>query len=336
MPPGRPAVAPPGLRIRYDADLLEAAVEAVLRHGGDRTAGERYRRAADRIYTRYPDPESRRQAFDALHARLFEEMGCAPPVRAAASGLEGQVSEVLVGRAWTQEEEGADLDVRLRAVRLRLLPARFLSLPDLEVFLHHEFVHILDMLDDGFGYGPGAEGLPGTISWLLGERFGCLWDCSVDGRIARAGGRPLHPPGELEERCARLFPALPPGGAVAVVRRLWEGERPSYPTLLRWAVEPAALAAWAGCGPLQSAAGPPPGAPCPLCGFPTHEWAGEVEEGVLELIRADFPTWQPREGACARCVEVYVLRLTGPRRRIADRGAGSVGRTGRRAVEVNR
>ncbi len=309
MPPGRPAVAPTGLRIRYDADLLEAAVLALLRHGDDRAAGERYRRFADRIYSGYPDPQSRRQAFDALHARLFEEMGCAPLVRAAAAGLEGEIGEVLVGRAWTQAEEGADLDGRLRTVRLRLLPARCVSLPDLDVFLRHEFAHILDMLDVGFGYGRDAGKLPPMASRLLGERFGCLWDCSVDGRIARAGGRPLHTPGDLEERCARLFPALPPGGAAAVVRRLWEGERPAYPTLLRWAVEPAALAAWAGCGPAHQSVGPRQGAPCPLCGFPTYAWAGEVGEEVVELIRDDFPTWRPHEGVCARCVEAYALRL---------------------------
>ncbi len=311
MSPGRPAVEPPGLRIRYEADLLEAAVEVVLRQtGGDRTAGERYRRAADRIYAGYVDPEARRVAFQGLHARLFEKMGCAAPVRAAAAGLAGQVAEVLVGRAWTHPEEGADVDVRLRTVRLRLLPARFAALPDLEVFLRHEFAHVLDILDDGFGYGRGSEGLPGATSWLLGQRFGCLWDCSVDGRIARAGGRPLHAPEELEERCARLFPALPAGGAAAVVRRLWEGERPAYPTLLRWAAEPAALAAWVGCGPLRAAAGPPPGAPCPLCGFPTHAWAAEVAGEVMQLIRADFPMWRAHEGACARCVEAYALRLT--------------------------
>jgi len=311
MSPGRPAVEPPGLRIRYDADLLEAAVEAVLRHGGgDRTLAERWRRAADRIYAGYPDPQSRRAAFHGLHARLFDEMGCAAPLRAAAAGLDGHVAEVLVGRAWTSAEEGADLDARLRTVRLRLLPARFASLPDLEVFLRHEFGHVQDMLDEWFSYGREVEALPGATSRLLGERFGCLWDCSVDGRIARAGGRPLHTLRELEERCARLFPALPPGGVATVVRRLWEGERPAYPVLLHWAAEPAALAAWVGCSPLGSAAGRPPGAPCPLCGFPTHAWAGEVEEEVQEMIRADFPAWRPEDGACARCVEAYALRLT--------------------------
>jgi hypothetical protein len=52
-----------------------------------------------------------------------------------------------------------------------------------------------------------------------------------------------------------------------------------------------------------------PGAPCPVCAFPTHAWrAGAVAEEIARAIREDAPAWSPESGLCERCADVYELR----------------------------
>lgn len=302
----------PPSRIRYTVGLQEAVVERLLRgrrEAGDHAPYERYRKAADRLYIQHVDPESRLVAFRVLYARLFEELGCAKAIEEVAAGLAGRIADVLVSRAWTPSEEGAELSADKRTLGLRLLPVRFTSPVDLERFLCHEMERITDMLDESFGYGAGlGEGAVRRRS--MAERFGFLWDCSIDGRTARAGRAPWRTPEEYEETCRRLFPVLAPVAA-AVVGRLWDGERPDYPMLVQMTAGPAALAAWAGVAQAEEVPGSglQPGMPCPLCGFPTHAWAASFDPQVVRLIQADFPTWQARQGACERCVEGYAVRL---------------------------
>ena len=298
------------LRVRFDPELLEAVVDLLLRRradGGEGELFERFRRAADRIYVLYDTPEDRRAAFHALHADFFEEMRCGTPVSEEAGALIGWVQEVVVGRAWRPDEEGAELSADRRMVGLRIQPRRFASPAELQSFLRHEFGHVADMVDETFRYGDGAAS--GRLPQLAGARFGCLWDCIVNGRIARAGGVPLDHREDLEEECARLFPALPPDGIGAVVRRLWEGERPAYASLVRWSIDPGALAAWAGftLEAEDHRSTPPPGAPCPLCGFATYAWAPEIDAVIAVAIQADIPGWQPADCVCARCVEAYAV-----------------------------
>ena len=58
---------------------------------------------------------------------------------------------------------------------------------------------------------------------------------------------------------------------------------------------------------LQSAAAQTPGAPCPLCGFATFDWADAslFTKPITAVIEKDFPQWTPEQGACGRCVEIF-------------------------------
>lgn len=304
-----PSLAAP--RIRLEPALLEAAVDLLLAGpAAEEQRYQRFRRAADRLYALHETPEARRAAFHLLYSGLFEDLGCAAVLGEALAGLAGRVDEVLVARAMTPAEEGAELGADGRTAGLRIAPARFAQTADLRRFIRHECAHLVDMLDPAFAYGIGAPGVGERVRRLVGERFGCLWDCSVDGRAARAGTDPLRRREDLEEECARLYPSLTGETVTGVVRRLWEGERPTYGTLVEWAGNPAALATWAGFAAEagDGAAGPAPGAACPLCGFPTYDWASGITEPTADLIRQDFPGWQIREGACGRCVEAYQVR----------------------------
>src|SRR5262249_1660364 len=63
------------------------------------------------------------------------------------------------------------------------------------------------------------------------------------------------------------------------------------------------------CDPRQrrTSTDPRPGAPCPLCGFPTFAWASlaSLAESTASAIRSEFPHWTLEQGACARCVQIY-------------------------------
>jgi hypothetical protein len=74
--------------------------------------------------------------------------------------------------------------------------------------------------------------------------------------------------------------------------QLWSA-RPSHPELLALAKS------------ILLRAETTPGAPCPLCKFPTFAWA---ENPPVEAICRDFPRWLPGHGCCARCAELYSTR----------------------------
>ncbi|MDR7480900.1 MAG: hypothetical protein QN203_00125 [Armatimonadota bacterium] len=297
--------------VRYQAELVEAVVQRELARrwqAGERHWHERYRKAADRLYVLHPEPAARAAAFHRLHAGLFDELGCGRPVVQALERARVPATVVLVARARTPDEEEADLTDEGATLGLRIMAERF-GTPDLERLLDHELGHVADIVDPVFEYGRAAIGGP-VAQGLVGARFGLLWDCVVDGRTARAGRTPLRTRQEYDTALPRLFPQVPSAAAAVVVGRLWDGMRPTFDELVRFAVDPHALARWSGVH-LDQDEGPGgwsgPGAPCPLCRFPTHAWASPVPEGIVALIATDFPGWSPAEGACERCVERYAV-----------------------------
>jgi hypothetical protein len=58
---------------------------------------------------------------------------------------------------------------------------------------------------------------------------------------------------------------------------------------------------------LHQASQPLPGAPCPLCRFPTFDWveANRVTPEIASRVSAEFPDWSPALSLCGRCHEVY-------------------------------
>jgi hypothetical protein len=303
--------------IRYASDLQEAVVlRAIERRAkeGDRTAADDYRKAADRIYARHDDAESRRAAFQALHAQMFETLGCGRPIVEALERLGLRFGAVLVTRAWSPTEEEAGVGIDGTTLGIRLMGDRFGS-PDFLRLLYHELGHVTDMLDPAFGYGLSQASSARAARRRAEERFSILWDCVVDGRTARAGSQPLAPKSDRCAEFARLFPEFTPDVAEIVVGLLWGGARPTYAELAAFTRDPQALAFWCGLPSAVGAASaqsagrvvPVPGAPCPLCGFPTFAWEHTIPEAIAERIAADFPTWSPARGACERCVEGYTV-----------------------------
>ncbi len=292
--------------VRYQADLVEAVVQRELARrlqAGEDHWFARYRSAADRLYVLHPEPQPRAAAFQRLHAEFFEALGCGRPVLDAVARARLPCAAVLVARARTPDEEQADVSADRSTLGLRIMAERF-GTPDLERLLDHELGHVADIRDPAFAYGQLADDSPAARG-AAGIRFGVLWACAVDGRTARSGRQPLRTQEEYEQAFRSLFPTIAPDGARAVVARLWEGPRPPYGALVRFACDPRALATWCGV-PVATTAAPLPGAPCPLCRFPTYAWA-EVPPQIAAQIAEEFPAWTPAAGACERCVERYLV-----------------------------
>ena len=307
VPVGEPLV------IEYESRLVEEATLLAVRG----SPGERaFRQERDRLYE-IGAPEAREAAFRDLHARWFERLGLDRPLHRALDErplIARSTKSRLVAAARSAEDEGADLLVPVAAsgrpdpgqttVVVRLRVERFRDEADLLGFLRHEFAHVGDMLDPGFGYEPRLTppGERAPHERLLIDRYHALWDALIDGRLARSGGLP---PGARERRLtafARTFPMLGAGTA-AVFTRFFDGQDPGWrhPDLVRFAHDPGAMLGERGDHPY-------PGDRCALCRFPTHAFHPAPEQlprPVLNRVRADFPGWRPDQGLCRQCADVY-------------------------------
>lgn len=328
-----------GMTLRYDDDLLEAAVflcASGRRPGVPRAQIARFHRERERLYA-IPDPDERNTAFFQLHLAWFREWGLEDTLGrflAEFPLLSPALHTLAFRKARGRQEEGAELYVNLapdappavdraasfspdqpaaakpkdlargpavvRTGVIALRAERFADDAALAALLRHELTHLQDMVDPAFGYSPELRraGADPACQRLARQRYRLLWDITIDGRLARRpnGAQTLRE----THRAAfdRAFGFWPEARRQAVFEELWTNPAPRHQRLEQLAADPRDLA---------QAARPLPGAPCPLCGFPTFTWAdlAGVNARVLAAIRAEFPDWAPERGACARCVEAY-------------------------------
>jgi hypothetical protein len=291
------------IRLRLDPRLLEEAVHLELRRrldAGDAGPSEAYHRQADSFYALAGG--HRESAFVSLHRRLFGELG----FEAGITGALARQRETLAGleslaclRALAHEDEGADLGAQAgpRAAVLRVRAARFLAPGELARFLDHELTHVADLLSSVFAHDPGSlAGIAPHRRRLVQERYRALWAASVDGRLERRGLGPVAGRDEHRRALRRGFPFLPASELDAVLDRLWRDPAPTHARLVALAT---------GRAPREPHQ---PGAPCPLCAFPTHRWADATELALIVAIRTDVPGWEPEDGLCDRCLEMYEIR----------------------------
>lgn len=291
-------------QLRYDPRLLEEVIQLELRRReekGDHRLSQEYHRQADPLY--HLSPERRESEFSLLHRRLFSDLGFEAQVDAVLKRygrVLARVESLTFLRALQAVEEGADLGAPAPTERpavVRLRTARFLFQDDLARFLDHELAHLLDLLDPEFAHDPDAlSGVPPHRRRLVQERYRIAWATTVDGRLSRQGRRPLAERIERRREMVSCFPALSDPEVERLFETLWEDDRPTHGRLL-------AIAAVSGARDLRQ-----PGAPCPLCGFPTHHWADLNDDALAEAIRLDVPHWRPDEGLCERCLEGYQAR----------------------------
>jgi hypothetical protein len=278
--------------LQYDADLIESAVflEAHrLERTSQRLLALRYLRARDGLYD-IQDPDDRNDAFFVLHRKWFGNFGLEERLLAVLKQfplIRESAATLLLRKSVSRNDEGfLEPDIRTYDREPKCPGA------SLEDFLRHELTHISDMLDPSFGYQPDLTlpDAPPAENILLKDRYRVLWDISIDGRLKRE-----HVKRDRHAECDKAFSHLTAERRDELFVRLWGGPHPTHPELFEWSKK------------IVAEAPNIPGAPCPLCKFPTFDWAdvGALRPETIAAVQRHFPRWLPAHGSCARCVEVY-------------------------------
>lgn len=253
----------------------------------------------------------RPEAFGRLTQRLFATLGLDQVVRSILGQhptVSGGIRRVIVRP--TNEEEIADLLERDGARDL-VIDVRATTLLDKTAFarlLEFEVWHVQDLLDPGFGYRrEGLGSLPPSIRNLVGQRYRALWKITIENRLLLAGRQDLVDRVRRRAEFDRLYPSLEPTIRDRIFAALCRIQSPSHAQLLAIASGIKALFAFAGVD-AEARDTQLPGSPCPLCRFPTFQWA-DASRAPAAAIRRDYPEWVPEAGLCSRCEEVYLIRV---------------------------
>lgn len=296
------------MQLRYDDDFLESAIFLCAtgrRAGIPGLQVPRFHHQREKLYS-VLDPEGRNAAFFNLHLEWFREWGLEKLLNGFVSEfqlLPPALNVLAWRRARTRSDEGAELYVSAETGRnavVALRAERFTQDEGIACFLRHEFMHLSDMVDPGFGYSPelplrGAVPAPQRV---VSDRYRLLWDITIDGRLSRAG-REVQTAREWHEALFdRAYSFWSGEKRRAAFDELWNSVVPRHARLLQFASDPHRL---------EHACGPVPGSACPLCGFSTFDWAdiSALEDRSRDVIANQFLHWTPAQGACSRCVEMY-------------------------------
>lgn len=301
------------MRLRYDDDFLEAAVFIAAsgkRPGVASLKIRRFHAARERCYS-ILDPDERNAAFFKLHLDWFREWGLEEVLLALLNEcrLIGPALNTLAFRkVRARKDEAAELYVSAengRSAVVAMRPERFERDEAVAALLRHELMHVSDMVDPAFGYSPDVNlpALNPTQQRITRERYRLLWDITIDGRLSCDGHCAATPRGHHEALFQRAFSFWPEDKRTEVFESFWNQSTPRHEELLALAADPRDL---------SHSAAPLPGSPCPLCHFPTFEWANRSALSVETLAKlgGQFPDWTPEQGVCKRCVEIYELAGT--------------------------
>ena len=296
------------MQLRYDEDFIEAAV--FLCTSGRRKSVpslqiSRFQREREKLYA-ILDPDERNTAFFKLHLDWFREWGLEKLLTDLLKEfplLPEKLSVLAVRKTRNKNDDGAELYVNetgQRSAILALRPESFERDAALRDYVRHEFTHLSDMLDPTFGYAPTLDlpGLNGAQQRLARERYRLLWDITIDGRLTTAGHTPMAAREQHAAAFSRGYSFWPTDRQVETFESLWHNAVPRHAEFLTLIADPRGL---------REAHRPAPGGSCPLCDFPTFNWA-DADALLPEIkarVAAEFPTWSSEQGLCGRCLETY-------------------------------
>lgn len=296
------------MELRYDEDFIEAAAflcTSGRRHGVPALQIARFHRERERLYA-ILDPDERSTAFYKLHLDWFREWGLETLLSDVLKEfplLLDKVSLLAVRKTRSAHDDGAELYVNetgRRSAVLALRPESFERDAALRDYVRHEFTHLHDMLDPDFGYAPtlALPGLNAAQQRLARERYRLLWDIAIDGRLAASGHNPMTAREQHAASFARGYSFWPLERQTEAFDSLWRTTSPRHADFLALIADPRGL---------REAHRPTPGASCPLCEFPTFNWAnvGGLHPGIAARVVAEFPLWTSEQGLCGRCLETY-------------------------------
>jgi hypothetical protein len=299
------------LPIVAEPSLIE---EAVLRRIAGHSAERTFRHERDRLYL-ITNETKREQTFQNFHQRWFAQLELGGPIDAALGELPilaQTCTRCFVTRAALPSDEGADLLVASdggtceRTVLIRLRVVLFDDPVALLTLLRFELLHVADMVDAAFGYEPTLPSVDGGPSYerLLRDRYRALWNVSIAGRLHR---RDVASPDAKAVAYRGFVGAFPGLGAAAdeTFEHFFDGTACSHADLVAFALTPHASHA------SDAARGLVAGGQCPLCRFSTYTpepAPKDLPDEVIACIAQDFADWQPTDGLCRQCADLYRAR----------------------------
>lgn len=308
-----------------DPKLVESVMDIIIRghaREGDLRLFNEYHSDADRIYDRYPVTDRNDHGFEgefeALNHKFFGRLGLLDLVRESLNeypAIAERVEKVVIKKSLIMDRTGADLVNR--TVNFTLTADLFEDPSYLKKFMRHELMHVMDMLDESFGYEGSMPGENPAEEFIVSRRYGVIWDIYITSRLERMGKESaLDKEGCMMqfEGCYADLPVIERRGSFEA---LWQAESLTHRQIAEMAGDAGKLleiSIPAGdevfdrggkTGRIHLA-----GALCPICRFPTHRWFADeaIEKEVRDLIVEDLPVWNPGDGACERCIEVYKLK----------------------------
>lgn len=328
-----------GLNIICDPRLVEGVVRLMMRlreQTGDMSISDDYYREADAIYNKYPLEERSNRAFDeefeSLNYRFFIRCGLLDLIKRVLDEypiISEEVGEIVIKKAYIREKSEANLVDRriiddkkgeLKVVNISLSEDLFEDLSYLEKFLRWEVMHVVDMLDKSFGYEDTKFGESPAEEFIVRQRYGVMWNMYINSRLIRMGRETPFDKDLCRLEFYRCYAGLSAKEMFGCFEGLWQADRLTHRQIVEMVGDVERLLSISTAVKDETAveAGKAKrvhlsGSLCPICRFPTYHWvdAEDIDKNIMELILKDLKglsSWNPEDGACERCVEVYKLK----------------------------
>ncbi|HHT9125999.1 MAG TPA: hypothetical protein ACFYD6_09310 [Candidatus Brocadiia bacterium] len=307
------------LNILYDPYIVEEIVFLKLRgleSAGNLELYDEFHSLSDEIYE-LNDEDERFDRFVELNREFFNKLGFSEAVREVVDEfpeLSEKIEEIHIRKVTSLVDMGSNLADEKRKTVIRVFPEQFMDIVYLKKFLRHEMMHVVDMLDEKFGYKDGKLSTLPAEETIMRDRYKLFWDIFIDNRLEKRGKETVQTKNERFREFERLYVRLPSEKKKAVFEGLWKEENLTHDKAVELARDNVKLVATYVVTSQEAVEETKkvliPGGPCPLCNFPTHNWieASSLDEQLIKLIRADFPDWQVGDGICDRCTECYTVR----------------------------
>ncbi|RJP36239.1 MAG: hypothetical protein C4547_07815 [Phycisphaerales bacterium] len=304
------------ISVHYDPNLIEQTVRLAVRR--DAAAEIELHRAIDPIFE-LPDGDERENRFRQAFVEWFKKLRLDRFVDEALANFPRVVEQVergVVRTAPRRKSQGAELFVSreaggaCRTLLIQVCPESLIDGARTHDLLLRELQHVEDMLDESFAYVPESLDGPASRQQLTRDRYAVLWDIRVESTLARRGLLTDTREKHLRERLAMAFTVGGQAPPEETFERVWEAPSLGHACLMSWAKDPPEwMVSRAATG--GAVGGRPPGATCPICGFPTFDWyepSGEEESLVASWVRASRPSWTAGDGICRQCAEHCLSR----------------------------
>jgi hypothetical protein len=313
------------MKIEFDPNLIEEVIFRELRvreEKGDFSLTNEYHSLTDPVYENFPLDERPAQ-FKRIEWDFFKKLGFSGIIKEVFDefpGLEGKVAGGVVIKALNHFDEGANLtkgpsdEVSKKRAAIKVLPERFQDVAYLKKIVRHELMHVIDMVDESFGYRDERLGCNPMEESIIRERYSTFWDIFVDSRLIRKGKETVSDKEGRKGEFVLLYKQIPFEVKAAIFDVLWQDAQLTHDRILELSKDVNKVMKIAEGLPIKRVEKTKktllPGAQCPLCQFRTYHWVDNLEQEpyLVDAIKKDFPEWGPEDGACERCIEVYRVR----------------------------